>query len=203
MEIIADDIGKKYGKEWVIRNLSFTVPSSASLAIVGSNGSGKSSLLRILSGASPPSAGEVFYQFENRTIFPEQFYQYIAIAAPYLELIEEMTLLEIVSFHKGFKSFQDGRSSMDVIETMRLTDSTHKEIRNFSSGMKQRVKLGLSIFSDTPILLLDEPCSNLDPKGIDWYLGQLSLQVKKRTILICSNQPYEYPFCQNTLHLGK
>ena len=201
MEIIAEKIGKKFNKEWIFRNFSFTLNHNQSFAITGPNGSGKSTLLQVLSGATIPSEGQLFYQQNKLIIQPESFYQYITLAAPYLELIEEMTIRELADFHKGFKPFTDKISTDQFLEKIKLEHAADKEIRILSSGMKQRVKLGLAIFSNSPILLLDEPTTNLDSKGIDWYLEEINKQIQKRTILICSNQRYEHDFCDKEINV--
>jgi ABC-type multidrug transport system ATPase subunit len=199
MEIVAENIGKKFNRDWIFRNLSLTLSSAQSIAITGPNGSGKSTLLQIISGHIPSSEGKIKAQKNKVVISEDDLYQYISYAAPYLELIEEMTLLEMVDFHKKFKPLSDRLSSKEFISKINLEKATEKEIRFFSSGMKQRLKLGLAIFSDTPILILDEPTSNMDSSGIDWYLDEIKKQIGKRIILIGSNQRYEYDFCDQEI----
>ena len=201
MEIIAENIGKKFNKEWIFRNFSFKTTTNQSYAITGPNGSGKSTLLQVLAGSSSPSEGQLFYQQKQQLIYPDTFFQYISLAAPYLELIEEMTIREIANFHKGFKPFSDSISTEQFLAKINLEQAADKEIRFLSSGMKQRVKLGLALFSDTPILLLDEPTTNLDSKGIDWYLEEINKQLLKRIVVICSNQRYEHDFCDEEIKM--
>ena len=201
MEIIAENIGKKFSKEWIFRNLSFKLTNNRSLAITGPNGSGKSTLLQVIAGSSIPTQGTISYKKENQVVAPDQFYSYISYAAPYLELIEEMTIRELADFHKGFKPFARNISTEQFLSNIKLDHAADKEIRVLSSGMKQRVKLGLALFSGTPILLLDEPTTNLDSTGIDWYLEEIKKQLQKRIIIICSNQRYEYDFCDEELKI--
>lgn len=153
MEIIAEKIGKKFNKEWIFRNFSFTLNHNQSFAITGPNGSGKSTLLQVLSGATIPSEGQLNYQQNKLIIPPESFYQYISLAAPYLELIEELTIRELANFHQRFKPFAETISTNQFLEKIKLEHAADKEIRVLSSGMKQRVKLGLALFSNSPILL--------------------------------------------------
>jgi len=199
MEIIAGNIGKKFSKEWIFRNLSFNLKQSQSLAITGPNGSGKSTLLQILAGATPPTEGQVDYLKGKFILSPDHFYKFISFAAPYLELIEEMTIRELAEFHKGFKPFSENISTNEFLSKIALNHAADKEIRYLSSGMKQRVKLGLALFSDTPILMLDEPTTNLDSKGTDWYLEEITKQLNKKIIIICSNQRHEYEFCEEII----
>jgi ABC-type multidrug transport system ATPase subunit len=203
MKIIAENIGKKFNKEWIFRNFSFTLHPTESLAITGPNGSGKSTLLQILSGYIPASEGKVQYQ-KGKMILPEDnLYEYISYAAPYLELVEEMSLTEMIDFHRAFKPLSENISTDQFIAKIRMENAAEKEIRFFSSGMKQRVKLALALYSDTPILILDEPTSNLDSAGIDWYQDEIKKQLGKRIVLIGSNQRYEYEFCEKEINVSK
>jgi ABC-type multidrug transport system ATPase subunit len=201
MEIKAENLGKRFNKFWVFRKFSFTFHSNFSYAITGPNGSGKSTLLHTLAGIIPSSEGILQYSTNNKSIPGEEIYNYLSIAAPYQELIEEFTLIELLDFHFKFKKLKDGLSKADLIELLRLGDSRTKEIRHFSSGMKMRLKLGLAFYSDTPILLLDEPTSNLDAKGTDWYLQEIKRNLANRLVIICSNQPHEYEFCSHTISM--
>ena len=203
MEIIAENIGKKYNKEWIFRNLSLVLKNNQSIAITGANGAGKSTLLQLLAGAVPASEGSITYQKENKTLNSDFFFEHISYVAPYLELIEEMTIREMVTFHRNFKPLSENISTEDFVQKIMLEHAADKEVRLLSSGMKQRVKLGLALFSDTSVLMLDEPTTNLDNKGIDWYLQEIKKQLNKRLIIICSNQKHEYDFCEKALVVGK
>lgn len=200
--IYVKNLGKKFNYEWIFRNLSFSFHFGESYAIVGNNGSGKSTLLQVLAGALPPSEGEIWYQEENKKITADQFYRYLSWASPYLELIEEMTLKEQIEFHFKMKNPSPSVSSTKMlIEILRLEKSQNKFIKNFSSGMKQRLKLGLAFYTDTPLLMLDEPTSNLDAQNIAWYKEEISKQKDKRLVIVASNQSEEYDFCKHILRL--
>ncbi len=201
MELKAENLGKRFNKFWIFRNFSFTFQSNFSYAITGPNGSGKSTLLHVLAGIIPCSEGALLYSSDNKPIAAEEIYNYLSIAAPYQELIEEFTLNELLDFHFKFKKLKEGINRNDLVDLLRLGDSRHKEIRHFSSGMKMRLKLGLAFYSDSPILLLDEPTSNLDSKGIDWYLQEIQDNLANRLVLICSNQPHEYAFCNKVISM--
>ncbi len=201
MKIIAENIGKKFNKEWIFRNFSFTLPQNQSTAITGANGSGKSTLLQLLAANIPSSEGTILYQKGAQELPADQIYVQLSYAAPYLELVEEMTVRELVNFHKNFKPFSADLSTDQFIAKVMLENAADKEIRFLSSGMKQRVKLGLALYSNTSILLLDEPTTNLDSKGIDWYLEEINKQLGKRLIIIGSNQRYEYDFCDQEIKI--
>lgn len=200
--ICTENLGKKFNYEWIFRNLSFKFQFGESYAIVGNNGSGKSTLLQVLSGALPPSEGKIWYEKENMKVQAEDFYVYLAWASPYLELIEEMTLKEQIDFHFKMKPMLASlHSAEDLVEVLRLEQARHKFIKNFSSGMKQRLKLGLAFYTDTPVLMLDEPTSNLDAQNIAWYKEEVQKQIGKRLLIVASNQVEEYDFCKYLIRL--
>ena len=203
MEIQLSHIGKRYNREWIFRNVDYCFKSKEKHAIVGANGSGKSTLLQIIAGALLHSEGEIKFTHStnNEIINPENVYRHIAYSAPYLELLEEMTAKEMFDFHCKFKNMTAGLK--DMLNIVGLQNAEHKQIRYFSSGMKQRLKLGLAFFSDASILLLDEPTTNLDQAGIADYLQLISSQTQNRTVIICSNDQTEYSFCKHLLQIDQ
>jgi ABC-type multidrug transport system ATPase subunit len=193
MKIVASQLGKRYNRDWIFKDLSYEFRAGATYAIVGPNGSGKSTLLQVLWGQLPPSRGEARYETDQQAVPVADVFKHVSIATPYLELVEEFTLDELVAFHFRFKQPRSGFSVTDVIEAMELTHARKKYLSQFSSGMKQRVKLGLAMLSQTPLLFLDEPGTNLDQAAFAWYSNLLNHARKDRLILIASNQPDEYP----------
>lgn len=200
LNISLENIGRRFNREWIFKKVNYTFENSQSYGILGPNGSGKSTLLQLISGSLTPSEGKINYQLNSKEVSVEDVFKHLVIAAPYLELIEEFTLQEIINFHFKFKSYRHGLSSEQLIDLLALK-AVHKPVKYFSSGMKQRVKLALAFGSDTPVLLLDEPTANLDQQGIDWYLSLIDQFASKRLLLVCSNQPHEYQFCQHQLNV--
>jgi ABC-type multidrug transport system ATPase subunit len=195
-------MGRRFNREWIFRDINFHFASNAAYAILGPNGSGKSTLLQVLSGSMAPSAGTISFTIDDKEIDAEKIYQQLSIAAPYLELIEEYTLLEMIDFHFKFKTPKNGLDRGAIVELLNLQSSRNKAIRYFSSGMKQRVKLALAFCSDTRLLVLDEPTSNLDEQGVEWYLSLVEKYAAGRLTLVGSNQPHEYGFCTNQLNIS-
>jgi ABC-type multidrug transport system ATPase subunit len=187
MEIRLEQIGKKFNTEWIFRNVSFFFENNSITAILGRNGSGKSTLLQVVAGNLHPTAGKVSYTHQGKTISGEDIFQHLTMVAPYLELIEDFTLKEMIEFHFSFKRYLPEYDLDSVTSILEFPPMKHKQIRQFSSGMKQRVKLVLAILSDVPMILLDEPTMNLDKAGIEWYLGLIKKFAGNRTIIICSN----------------
>lgn len=193
MNIRAESLGKRFNREWIFKKFDYEFTSDNCYAIIGPNGSGKSTLMQVLWGQTPPSNGKIIYSLAGAFIPEEGIYAHISIATPYMELIEEFTLLEMIQFHFQFKNAKKNLHAQELMEKMELTHASEKQIMNFSSGMKQRLKLGLAFFSDTPVLFLDEPTTNLDKKSIEWYQRNLIEATKSRLTLIASNQDHEYP----------
>lgn len=203
MEIRLERISKRFTSEWIFRNISQGFNLGKSYAITGPNGSGKSTLLMIISGFMLPTEGTVEYRKEGKKIDPGKVYQWIDFAAPYMELVEELTLQEFLKFHFRFKMLSGGISVDEMIRDMFLENDSDKCIRNFSSGMKQRLKLGLGLHSGTPVLLLDEPTSNLDDTSRKWFLARFNQVKKKKLIFMASNQPGEYEICDHYLDISE
>lgn len=203
MSIILQDLGRRYNREWIFRHLDYSFSFGKKYAILGPNGSGKSTLLKVISGSLAPSQGKIDYVDTNmQPIQPENFFQELAIAAPYMELIEEFTLRELIAFHFKFKSFLPGFDAEGIVQLLGLEKSLDKEVRFFSSGMKQRVKLALACCSSSSVVLLDEPMSNLDTAGEDWYLTLIERTIQAdRLLIIGSNQEKEYAFCDEHIQI--
>ena len=201
LKIQLQEVSKRFQYEWIFKNLNLTIPSGSSLAITGGNGSGKSTLLKCLSGVVPITSGKIFFLRDQGEISDSEKYKHLSISAPYLELPEEFTLQEVIDFHFKFKKPLGNISSHEILDILYLKDHAQKQVSQFSSGMKQRLKLGLALFSDVPLILLDEPTSNLDKNGVAWYLDLIQKYQRNRTLVICSNEPREYEFCQQSLSI--
>lgn len=220
MRISLTNCGKRFNRDWIFRQFSFEFSPGHHYAITGPNGSGKSTLLQVIGGAIVASEGKIQYHSAPalralpaqetlastdvetmKEILIDDAFRQIAIAAPYLEVVEEMTLTEFLRFHQQFKAFIPGVTAADAINLAGLNSSADKQIRYYSSGMKQRVKLIQAIFSDASCLLLDEPCTNLDTEGIELYQRLIADYSGDRTIIVSSNDVQEYGFCEHILRI--
>ena len=201
MEIVLENIGRRFNRDWIFKNISQTFKPGEAYAILGANGSGKSTLLQIITGILTPSTGSISYYDSGAPIDIENVFNKFSLATPYMELIEEFSLEEHIHFHFRFKPYLEGFNASSVLALLGLEKSKDKLIKNFSSGMKQRTKLALAFCSDTSALLLDEPTANLDTNGVDWYLNLIQKFAENRLLIVCSNQEHEYSFCQNRLNV--
>ncbi len=227
MNISLNNTGKRFNREWIFRHFSYEFIQGKTYAITGSNGSGKSTLLQIIAGATLHSEGEVSWQLaessgqrrkdnrqgitkkeqqtennkqQTRNENNETAYQQISIAAPYLDLIEEMTALEFLQFHTSFKILTKPFS--EILATVGLDKAANKQIRYYSSGMKQRLKLAQAFFSNTSVLLLDEPTTNLDEDGIAIYKKLWVEHTADRLVIVSSNDKVEYTGCEALIGIG-
>ncbi|MBS1652770.1 MAG: ATP-binding cassette domain-containing protein [Bacteroidetes bacterium] len=204
LKIQLNTVSKKFQNEWIFKNIQLEIAPFETLVIKGNNGSGKSTLLQIIAGFVSPTKGTVLHFIENKPIENEKMFSHIAIASPYLQLIEDFTILELANHCNKFKPFENNISAKDFTELIELKHAANKQIKQLSSGMKQRVKLGLAIYSKAPLLLLDEPLSNLDFNGGEWYKRQIKNVLNKKTIIVCSNQiEDEYFFCNKSLLISE
>jgi ABC-type multidrug transport system ATPase subunit len=202
LNITLSNTGKRYNREWIFRKFNYDFIAGKSYAITGINGSGKSTLLQVIGGAIMHSEGELKYNLTNdqRPTTNENAFRNISIAAPYLELIEELTAKEMLSFHTTFKGLK--YPAEQILAAVGLEKAADKQIRYFSSGMKQRLKLAQAFFSNTSVLLLDEPVTNLDEEGIAVYKKLLQEHTAGRLVIVSSNDKQEYDFCEEVISIA-
>ena len=201
MQISLSDTGKRFNAEWIFRKASYRFSTGNSYAITGPNGSGKSTLIQVIAGSVEVSEGSVNYEEDGKTVAREDFFRKMSIAAPYQELVEEMTLLEFLQFHQKFKPFLPSISAAEIIDIIGLERSSGKQIRNYSSGMKQRLKLALALYSEAGIYFLDEPGTNLDARAFEWYREELRQLPAGAMVFVASNNPAEYPASATSINI--
>lgn len=204
LSIELHELGKKFNREWIFQSLNLTIAPGSKIAVLGSNGSGKSTLLQTISGFLIPDKGKLIYKKDETIISADDIYHYISFASPFLQLSEELTLDEFISHYKLFKPFQINASNKEIAILFQLENALHKQIKHYSSGMKQRVKLGMAIVSAAPVMFLDEPLTNLDKNGITWYAEMVNRFSAQKTVLVCSNAiKEEYFFCEREINLAE
>ncbi|UAY52403.1 ABC transporter ATP-binding protein [Ferruginibacter albus] len=201
MQITLNNIGKRYNRDWIFRHIDYQFIGGKKYAITGANGSGKSTLLQVIGSAVSHNEGKLQFTINNASLPEENIYKHISIIAPYLELIEEMTAKEFLDFHIQFKPLT--QSSKEIIAIVGLEKATHKQIRYYSSGMKQRLKLAQAFFSNTHVLLIDEPTTNLDETGIALYHQLINDHTANKLVIISSNDKQEYSFCDEVLDVSR
>jgi ABC-type multidrug transport system ATPase subunit len=203
ISIHADKLGKRFNREWIFRNFTEQISPGQKLVLTGANGSGKSTLLLMLAGYVNPSEGTISWQRGEVPVDKEEYYKLVSFASPAMELIEEFSPAEVIQHQAAFKKFQSNLVVEDVLQLAELEKSKNKYVKNFSSGMKQRLKLTLAILADAPLLFLDEPVTNLDKEAIQWYSRMIQQYAMHKTVVVCSNQVREeYAFCDREISVN-
>lgn len=202
MIVTLNDISRRFNYDWIFRNISYTFSAGNAYAIIGPNGSGKSTLLRIVAGQLTPSGGNTSYAVDGNNIPAEMIFHHVSYAAPYLDIMDEFTLEESLHFQAQFKPWIQALSTEAIIRRTGLEKHRHKQLKHYSSGMKQRVKLVMAICARSTMVLLDEPTTNLDKQGTQWYLDLIQEFAPGRIILVGSNQEKEYAFCTQYLNIA-
>jgi len=193
MNLRLNNIGKRYNYQWIFRELNLDIKSPSVLAIKGSNGSGKSTLMSILSGYQAPSEGIIEWKDDlDNSIDSDKIFQFISWCSPATELPEEFTLTEMIEFQSKFKPWLNGINVSKIIEITLLEAQSNQPISSFSTGMKQRLKVAMALLADVKIVLLDEPTSNLDEWGINWYKNLIQQYSLNRIIIISSNMQHDF-----------
>lgn len=200
-EIVANNISKRYGYQWIIKDFSHHFLAQDICGISGSNGSGKSTLIKILSGFLTPTSGNVNFQVNGSKCSMDQLYRHVSLAAPYTDIINEYTLEENFNFHSKFKPLIDNIDFKTFEAKIHLKGHAQKTLQHFSSGMKQKIQLALALMSNNPILLLDEPTSFLDMNAKSWFSQLLSESSAHKLIIIASNDSYDLDLCKRVVSL--
>jgi ABC-type multidrug transport system ATPase subunit len=201
MELSIQKLSKAFNQKIVFSNLDLDILTGSRLAITGSNGTGKSTLLKILSGGSLPSSGQIRYNHKGVTLRDDQIYKWVHFVAPYNTVIEELTLPELFHFHKDLGTLNHFATYKEWLAALSYPFHPDHSIKTFSSGMKQRLKLGLVLLDDRPLILLDEPGSNLDAQGKIWFYSLLDSLSAEQTLIIATNDPREKEYCRQVLNI--
>lgn len=203
MNIVLKNIGKRYQKEWIFQNIDMSFQQNDKVAILGGNGSGKSTLLQIISGYLTPSEGSVSWTNRREQIGVAEVFRSVSLATPYMALYDEFTLEENYHFFTSFKALRNVTTASEFAHEIELTKALKKPLKEFSSGMRQRVKLGLAIMADSDFLLLDEPSSHLDANAIEWYNKLVLKYGSDRIVFVASNkEESEIPFCNKRIEIA-
>lgn len=201
MNVSLQDIGKKFYGRWLFREIKQELKSGERLALVGSNGSGKSTLLRIIAGQMNPSEGRVIYHFQDKKINGEQFFQHLSWSGPYIDLYQDLTFEEHLKLHFRFKKCLLDQPE-EIIDILNLRPHKDKKLRFYSSGMQQRAKVGLALFTQSNLLLLDEPTSNMDADNAKLMLDLIETHLGDRILVLASNMEREFHTFEQVLRLN-
>lgn len=201
IELLAEGIGQRFGRRVLFRGLGFSARGGETLAITGSNGSGKSTLVRILAGVMRPTKGSVTLSLPSGPV-PEAERPFVTgLVAPYLNVYDGFTPRENIEFVARARRLRDAARRIDaVLERVTLADRADDLVGTFSSGMKQRMRFAAALVADPPLVILDEPTSNLDEAGKRTVRGIVdSCVAEGRLVLVATNDADEAEACDRTL----
>lgn len=205
VKLEVQNLGKKYYNRWIFKDFSYAFHPDIIYGISGNNGSGKSTLLKVLSQYLSPSEGIISVFFGGKKVDALAYAQNTSFVGPYVDIIDELTLIEMLEFHFKFKELDSFNSLKQLMEKIGLEDKEDTPIHEFSSGMQQRLKLGLGLYSKNKVILLDEPTSFLDAQGKNWFQTAFS-DLKDTLCIIASNDPADLDLCDEIIdvnHLQK
>ena len=198
------NLEKKYNGKTIFRNLNLELTGKSSLVVTGKNGSGKSTLLKIISGLIRADKGILEITKDEMLLPKEEHFKYISLMSPYLNLYDELTGYENLEFYFELRNNNDSGKEDKIkflLELIGLYKRRYDLIRNYSSGMKQRLKLAFSILHDPPILLLDEPRSNLDNEGIEIVYKIAEKQKNTGILIIATNESEDTKLCESFINI--
>ena len=199
LQIELDHVGKQFRHRWVFQDLTTTIHPGERIAITGSNGAGKSTLLKIASGLLTPSAGKVRFTLGGNPL--EDVPKHLNFTAPYLDLIQEFSANELIGFHMSHRPLLPGWDAGRFLEACHLYGERNKIIRHYSTGMQQRLRIALAVLTSSELVSLDEPTSNLDEHYKQWYQELLETYLGDRTLIIASNERFDYRICGRKIEL--
>ena len=201
MKIQLSEVSKYYYSECIIKQFNYRFSSDSIVGIAGANGSGKSTLLQLISSVLSPSEGEINYYLNGVEIPVEKVRHKIALISPAANLVKDCTVEQLIDFHFTFQNYSAQFTKETILQETWLTESRNKVIAELSSGMKQRLKIALAFFSDLHCILLDEPTTNLDRKGIHWLNSLIQSVAGNKLLIIASNEEKDFKHCDEVLSI--
>lgn len=200
-----ENVSKSYNRRLIFDSVSFKINNSNIFAIKGDNGKGKSTILKLILGIESYQKGNIKYFdiFTNKSIKSEEFNNRISFVSPYLQLYNDLTLLEIVNFYLKLRGSVFNKDNFEYYASMfEIYKFKNEYLKNYSSGMYQRVRILLSLLIDTNVYIYDEPTSNLDKKGIDCFYKIVDdFKKNNKTLIIASNEEREIELCDSYFSL--
>lgn len=204
IELTAENISKTYSGKIIFKNFSINLKSGESVAILGRNGSGKSTLIKLLTGLIASNKGKVNLKINESSVPQNLWYPHIGLISPYLNLYDELTGFENLEFFCNLRnnSGTDMKEKIDFyLNKVRLFEKRNEPLKNYSSGMKQKLKLIFAVLNEPGILYMDEPRSNLDTEGIDIICQTAEEQKKKGILIVATNDTDDIQFCENSINI--
>jgi ABC-2 type transport system ATP-binding protein len=184
--IQTDNVWKKYGRFDALQGLSIAVPEGSAFALIGANGAGKSTTIKVLMNIITPSQGNTtILGVDSRKISPRELAQ-IGYVSENQEMPGRMTVAEYIAYLRPFYPTWDRELEAEILAQLRLPPN--RKIKNLSHGMRLKMALACALPFRPKLLVLDEPFSGLDPLVRDEFMENLLRQAGDMTILISSHE---------------
>lgn len=197
-----ENISKRFGERQVFENINLKLESPVSLAVIGPNGCGKTTLLKIICGLIRPSRGRVTIKQNGQEVKKEGQQAFFSIVAADIELYEELTALENLGFISRLRDSKPSEIELNQkLVQVGLKGRENEPVGSFSSGMKQRLKYAVALSSSPKILVLDEPSSNLDEEGVFLMEKIIEEQKESGMVILATNDIKETQYAQQTYKL--
>lgn len=193
-------ISKRFGKQLLFRDISFSLETGDSFFITGPNGSGKSTMLQVIAGIQRNSSGEVIFSRGKNEIQGEERFRHFGFVSPALNPYDMLTAVENIEFASEGVKPERIKEMLDLFGLYRHRD---KHVGLYSSGMKQRLRLILAMIDTPGILLLDEPASNLDAEGKEIVFSAIEIIRKETIVIIATNEHEEMKLCTKGIDLAE
>lgn len=186
MKISLKNIGKKIKHNIILKDINMELESGHIYGFVGANGSGKTMLMRILTGLISFTEGE-FYVDERSVQFGNEIYYDMGVIIEKPEFFNELTGLENLEMLAKLKNIISREEMIDSLNKVGLDPYNPKKVKEYSLGMKQRLGIAQAIMENPDILILDEVTNGLDEEGIAMVYEILSQEKEKGKLIIISS----------------
>jgi heme exporter protein A len=198
----ASALQKTFNHRVIFFDVNFSLNSHEGLGIVGRNGAGKSTLAKIIAGVLTPSDGTIRYILDRHPVEKNDLQDHIGFVAPYLQMYDEFTGWENLDLARRMrgKNIPDERLTL-LLKRVNLFERKHHLVRTYSSGMKQRLKYAFALLHEPPVLILDEPASNLDAEGIQIVREVMKEQIARGILIVATNDTDDLKYCTKILDL--
>ncbi len=187
---------KRYGKVQAVQPLDLSVASGETLALLGPNGGGKSTIIRALVGLHAPSGGKLFVNGIDIVRHPDRVKRQLSYMPQRVTMPGMLTAYEVLTLYAKLKGAAESRVA-EMLELFALAEDADRYLREYSGGMLQRLGLAVAFLKEVPLYVLDEPFLNLDPLGSERLRLLLQEMKGNETTIIFSSH-----ILQNAMHLA-
>ncbi|HCY45235.1 MAG TPA: gliding motility-associated ABC transporter ATP-binding subunit GldA [Flavobacteriales bacterium] len=188
MSIEAKGVGKYYGKQKALDDVSFKISSGEIVGFLGPNGAGKSTMMKIITGYFPPNEGEIYVIGLDAVENSLEVRKKVGYLPEHNPLYPEMYVTEYLKFVAGIYKVKNKKERVEeIIKMVGLSPERHKKIQELSKGYKQRVGLAQALIHDPDVLVLDEPTSGLDPNQLVEIRKLIRDIGKEKTVMLSTH----------------